>query len=235
MLRSRRMDLAHVPRRHALAARDAFAGSHPLVRAEEEAAAADRRLLLAVAFTTMGTALLALTRRDVAAAFLLAGTAVCGVTGIAALALRQSVSTLAIAAIAAGDDHPGVRELDRARDRLRDRRVRAGLARSLGLYAGAPSARGLRLCLVPAPGAGPEACEAMRALAAELLREPAPSPRVIALCACLLTDGQASPLFQHDPVRLGHELGRIRYLAEAADGAYADSESAAVFGSAPNR
>jgi hypothetical protein len=228
------MDLAHVPRRHALRAHDAFCADHPLARASDEAAAADRRLLLAVAFTTAGTALLALTRRDLATAFLLAGSAVSGVTGIAALALRQSVATVAIAVIAAGNDQHGVRELDRARARLYDPRVRAGLAHSLGLYAGATPASGIRLSLLPAFVAAPEACEALRALADELLREPAPPPRVIALCACLLTDGQTSPLFHHDPVQLGHELRRIRYLAEAADGAYPDP-AAAAFGSAPNR
>ncbi len=235
MLRSP-MDLAHVPRRRALRARDAFAPGHPLARAIDRAAAADRRLLLAVAFTTAGTAVLALTRRDLAGAFMLAGGAVCSVAGIAALALRQSVATLAIAVIAAGDDHRGVRELDRARARLRDRRVRAGLARSLGLYAGAQRPAGFRIGIVPATAAGPEACQALRALAGELVREPAPSPRMIALCACLLTDGQGSPLFHCDPVQLRHELRRIRFLADApTDGAYADSAPAASFASAPNR
>src|SRR3954470_5123274 len=161
MLRSRRMDLGHGPRRDVRGARDAFSADHPLSRAADQAAAADQRLLLAVAFTAAGSAVLALTRRDVAAAFLLAGSAVCGFTGIAALALRQSVATVAIAVIAAGEDQRGVRELDRARARLHDRRVRAGLARSFGVYAAAAPAAGARLCLLPAVAPETHPCGAV--------------------------------------------------------------------------
>jgi hypothetical protein len=233
MLRSRRMDLAHVPHRHALRARDAFSPHHPLAEAGAQRAAADERLLLAIAFTVAGTAVLAVTRRDVVTAFILAGSAVSGIAGLVSGALRQALSAVAIATIAAGDDQAGVRELDSARARLADRHVRAGLARSLELYADRPTLPpGARPgSMVQTTGAGVGARETMRKLAEELVREPGPSPRVVALCACLLTDGQTSPLFHCDPVQLDHELRRIRYLSDTA----ADGAAVGSFGSAPNR
>jgi len=196
-----------------LPARDALGAHHPLVAATCQWHAALDRLLTTLGFSVAGTAFLLATRREVVAAFAAAGVLVAFLLVLAFLAASQELRSHAVAAIAADEDHPGVRELDRARAWLMDSAVKAGLARSLIAYAEGQTTRSARLGSPIVP-VGPidGTADLMRELARMLTDDPRAQPRTVALCACLLSDGFTSPLFRGDTATLDQELRRIRYL-----------------------
>ncbi len=191
--------------------------SHPLAHASWRASQAVERVRGATIFSAAGTTFLVAVRLSAAPSFAFAGAVVTVAAGLAAVAAGAALRAAATDAIAMGDDHVGVRELDVTRRRLTSPRFRAQLARTLEAYAQTP-APGNRRVWEPILARKPssDAREAMSAVGALLRSEPAPSPRVIARCSRLVTAGDTSPLFGADSSALDCELRCIRYYAASS-------------------
>lgn len=188
--------------------------AHPVARASDRAALATDHVIVAIAFTGVGAAVLEVTRRSALRAFLPAGVMTTVVLALAALAAGEAVRSAVLSAIAGGDERVGVLEFDRTLAMLGDARYRARLARTLEVYADmrTPSPQ---CTWTPLPEGTPlpPARRAMHEVSDLLRCEPAPHPRAVALCARLVSEGASSPLFSGDAVALDAELRRIRYHA----------------------
>lgn len=186
--------------------------SHPVALAGRRAARSADRAACALAIGVIVSVALANTDRPAAVGFAVVSAIVAAGLAVGALVARAELRAAAITAIAAGDDHAGVRELDRARSLLTDPGYRGTLANSLAAYA-APTRPSVISDQVDAPDE--EAREALLAVCDVLRSEPAPAPRAVALAARLTPDDMAWPRFGHDPVALQHELRRIRFHASS--------------------
>jgi hypothetical protein len=203
--------------RSRLSARRAFEvldHTHPVARASDRAARRIDQVIVTIAFTGLGAAVLDVTQRSALRSFLPAGVMTTAVLALVALAAREALHDAVLSAIAGGDERVGVREFEKTLALLVDARYRARLARTLEVYAAARSPSQQRAWTPLPPGTPcPLAREAMQEVADLLRREPAPRPRAVALCTLLVSDGARSPLFKGDPVALDVELRRIRYHA----------------------
>jgi hypothetical protein len=174
-------------------------------------------VIVTIAFTALGAALLDVTQRAALRSFLPAGSMTTAVLALAALAARETLRDAVLAAIAAGDERAGVREFEKTLAQLDDAHYRARIARTLAAYAAVPTPAQQHAWTPLPPGTPrPPAQRAMKEVADLLCREPAPQPRAVALCVLLVSAGASSPLFSGDPVALDAELRRIRFHATRA-------------------
>ena len=212
---SRRRPTSAVPSR----AYEVLGPSHPLACASWRALHAVERVTGAAIFGGAGTTLLLVAGHAAAPSFAIASAIVTTAAGLAVVAARASLRAAATDAIAVGDDHVGVHELDLMRRRLTSRKFRTQLAHAPDLRAdtrarqsprmgGGPSAR-------PAPRRGRRcppsvhSCEANRRQARASSRAAHDSSLA----------GHDSPLFgDHgaDSAALDRELRCIRYHADSS-------------------
>jgi hypothetical protein len=191
--------------------------AHPVARSSERAALAADHVIVAIAFTGVGAAVLDVTRRSALRPFLPAGVMTTAVLALAALAAREALRCAVLSAIAGGDERVGVLEFDRTLAVLGDARYRERLARTLEAYAETRTSSRQRIWTpLPEGAPRPPTRSAMHEVADLLRREPAPHPRAVALCVRLVSEGAVSPLFSGDPVALDAELRRIRYHGATA-------------------
>jgi hypothetical protein len=197
--------------------------SHPLTRASRRFEGACLQLLSGV---TVLAAIVLLAHGPARPIELAVGAGTCVVLVGLVAASWCSRRRQALELILAGDEDLPLQELVPLRRRLRDRRGRSRLARSLehSLRLAErwdetpPQLRpvaNLRL-LLPLQ-------EEVRDIARLLRLVSVPRVRGVALCEWLLTDGVTSPLFGNDGDALRRELGRIRFdLAARPDARSSD-------------
>ena len=193
---------------------------HPLVIAEGRL-----RSLALNLVTAVGTALASFVLVSLGVLGSRVGTAAEIASAIVALALalafvvvRGQRRELARALIAAGRDDLPIAAVRDERTRLVSRRQRLQLAQALDRIVERAETRARPW--VPAGYADGGSVRATRneikGLAELLRRSEAPCAQAAAQIHRLITDGPSSPLYASEPVLLEQELGRIRYLLEAA-------------------
>jgi hypothetical protein len=184
---------------------------HPLARAESQERTFRAQFLVTVVFgiaaaafsPLLGPAALRLSLGAAAVSALL----LCG-----AFVARQRQRERAFELIASGREELPLEVVACERSRLRDRRYRSKLARTLEVITLAPAQREHWKPIYGDPesvrGAQGELLEISR-----LLRElPSVRARGVALVTSLIRDGATSPLYQGPALRLREELGRIRHV-----------------------
>jgi hypothetical protein len=114
--------------------------------------------------------------------------------------------------IASGREELPLVAIESERSRLRDRRYRHRLARTLQVITLQPESREW-WSTIYADRASVVAAQAELLEIARLLRDlPSVSARGVALVTRLVRDGATSPLYQGPALRLQEELGRIRHV-----------------------
>lgn len=202
-------------------ASDVLGGGHPVAQASERSILRTHQATVAVAFTAIGATLLAMGDRPLLVPFVPAGSMSISIFVLAAFAARVVLQDAVLSAIAGGDEPAGVREFDATFAMLRAAPYRARLAQTFDAYADTWTAPRPHTWTPLPPGTPcPPARTAMHDVAALLRREPAPTPRAVALCTLLVTQGAGSPLFRGDSAALDAELRRIQYHATRTDSVY---------------
>lgn len=193
---------------------------HPLVIVEGRLRAIGVNLITAVGTGLAALALvsLGLLGERIASATELASAIVAAALALAFLVMRGRRRELARELIAAGRDDLPIPAVRDERCRLESRRQSLQLAGALDRIVERAESRARPW--VPAGYADARSVRASRndliCLAELLRRAESPCAQAAAQIHRLITDGPASPLYASDPVLLEQELGRIRYLLEAA-------------------
>jgi hypothetical protein len=184
---------------------------HPLARAESQ----ERTLRAQFAVTVVFGLIACLVSPFLGAAALrlsLGASAVAAVFLAAAFVARIRLRARAFELIASGREELPVEAIAQERSRLRDRRYRRRLARTLQVITLQTNTREWWSPIV-ADRASVQAAQAELLEIARLLRElPSVSARGVALVTTLVRDGATSPLYQGPALRLREELGRIRHV-----------------------
>jgi hypothetical protein len=137
---------------------------------------------------------------------------VSGLLVLALLVARSRVRERAFQLIAGGREDLPLAVVVHERSRLRDRRNRRHLARTIDVIATQPSCREWWSPVYADHDAVSGAQEELREIA-RLLRElPTVRARGVALVTKLVRDGATSPLYRGPAPQLREELGRIRHV-----------------------
>jgi hypothetical protein len=184
---------------------------HPLVRAESQ----ERTLRAQFAVTVVFGVVAALASPFLGSAALRLSVGACVVAGLFALAAFVAHTRLrgrAFELIASGREELPVQAVESERSRLRDRRYRRKLARTIDVITVQTRGRDWWSPVVADQASVRGAQAELRELS-RLLRElPTVRARGIALVTSLIRDGATSPLYQGPEIRLREELGRIRHV-----------------------
>ena len=184
---------------------------HPLARAESLERTLRAQFAVTVALGLV-TALLSTLLGPAALRLSLGACAVAAFFLGAAFVARIRMRARAFELIASGREDLPVEAVEHERSRLRDRRYRRRLARTLQVITLQPESREW-WAPTYADRASVMAVQAELLEIARLLRElPSVSARGVALVTCLVRDGSTSPLYRGPAPRLREELGRIRHL-----------------------
>jgi hypothetical protein len=189
---------------------EALPPSHPVALAGRRAARSANRAACGAAIGVIASVDLVIAGRPAGVGFAVVSAIVAVGLAFGALVARAELRSAAVNAIAAGDDHAGVREFDEAKQLLGDAGYRATIANSLAALV--PPGRASFIAY-QVDSSDEEAREALLAVCDVLRSEPAPAPRAVALASRLASDDIAWPQRGHDPAILQEELRRIRYHA----------------------
>lgn len=183
---------------------------HPLSRAESQERTLRAQFAVTVAFGLVA-GLVSPFLGPAALQLSLGASAVAALFLAAAFVARLRLRARAFELIAIGREELPVEAIEQERSRLRDRRYRRRLARTLQVI----TLQQTREWWSPiyADRAAVQAAQAELLEIARLLRElPSVSARGVALVTTLVRDGATSPLYQGPALRLREELGRIRHV-----------------------
>jgi hypothetical protein len=184
---------------------------HPLVRAESH----ERTLRAQFAVTVVFGFVAAFASPFLGPAALrlsIGASVVAGLFALSALVAHFRLRERAFELIASGREELPVQAVESERSRLRNRRYRRKLARTIDVIAVQPQTRDW-FSPVCADHASVVASQAELREISRLLRElPTVRARGIALVTRLIRDGATSPLYQGPELRLREELGRIRHV-----------------------
>jgi hypothetical protein len=184
---------------------------HPLARAESRMRLLRAQLAVTLLFGSLA-ALLSPFLGPEALRLSVGAAAVSGLFVLAVLFARASLRERAFELIASGREELPLPVVAHERSRLRDRRYRRSLARTLDVISADHDPREWWSPTY----ADRESVNAARAELLEiarLLRElPTVSARGVALVTRLVRDGATSPLYRGPAPRLREELGRIRHV-----------------------
>jgi hypothetical protein len=184
---------------------------HPLARAESQERTLRAQFVVTVGFGLVA-ALLSPQLGQPALHLSMGAAAVAAIFLAAAFGARLRLRARAFELIASGREELPLVAIESERSRLRDRRYRRRLARTLQVITLQPESREW-WSTIYADRASVVAAQAELLEIARLLRDlPSVSARGVALVTRLVRDGATSPLYQGPALRLQEELGRIRHV-----------------------
>jgi hypothetical protein len=184
---------------------------HPLARAESQERTLRMQFAVTVAFGLVA-GLLSPKLGQSALHLSMGSAAVAALFLAAAFGARMRLRARAFELIASGREELPLVAIESERSRLRDRRYRRRLARTLQVITLQPESREW-WSTIYADRASVVAAQAELLEIARLLRDlPSVSARGVALVTRLVRDGATSPLYQGPALRLQEELGRIRHV-----------------------
>jgi hypothetical protein len=185
---------------------------HPLARAESQERTLRAQFAVTVVFGA-AAAVLAPLLGPAALRLSLGATVVAAVFAAAAFAAHLRLRDRAFELIISGREDLPVAAVESERSRLRDRRYRRKIARTLDVITVQHEAR--RDWWSPIAGhhgAVSASRNELREIATLLRDLPTVRARGVALVTSLIRDGATSPLYQGPELRLREELGRIRHV-----------------------
>jgi hypothetical protein len=184
---------------------------HPLARAESQERTLRAQFAVTVVFGLIAGVLSPLLGQP-ALRLSMGAAAVAALFLSAAYVARIRLRGRAFELIASGREELPVEAIASERSRLRDRRYRHKLARTLQVITLQPYTREW-WSPIYADRASVVAARSELLEIARLLRDlPSVSARGVALVTSLVRDGATSPLYQGPALRLQEELGRIRHV-----------------------
>jgi len=184
---------------------------HPLARAESQERLLRAQFAVTVVFGIAAAVLAPLLGRA-ALRLSLGATVVAALFAAAAFAAHLRLRERAFELIVSGREDLPVAAVESERSRLRDRRYRSRIARTLDVITVQHETRDWWSPIAAHHEAVNDSRNELREIA-RLLRElPTVRARGVALVTSLIRDGATSPLYQGPALRLREELGRIRHV-----------------------
>jgi hypothetical protein len=184
---------------------------HPLVRAESRQRMLRAQCAVTVAFGVLA-ALLSPLLGPPALRLAIGAVVVAVLFAIATCVARMNLRERAFELIASGREELPLPVVESEACRLRDRRYRRSLARTIEVIIKQPDPREWWSPIYANREAVRGACAQLQEIATLLRELPTVRARGVALATRLIRDGATSPLYQGPAPRLNEELSRIRHV-----------------------